>query len=186
MAETKTRTGSKAKTSRPRRTKRKIVEDHARSYFAAVAERDLEAMASHWAEDVVEEMPGIGVLRGPGAIKQYFRELFAAIPDAEIRLQRLVADDSQAAAEWRMTGTFTGAPYQGIEPTGRHVEFQGFDLLEIERSKIRSNTVYFDTSEFARQIGMLPPQDSGAERAMKSAFNAMTRVRKVVNERMGS
>jgi hypothetical protein len=31
---------------------------------------------------------------------------------------------------------------------------------------------------------MLPPQDSGAERAMKGAFNAVTRVRKAVNERV--
>jgi hypothetical protein len=85
-----------------------------------------------------------------------------------------------------MRGTFSGAPYQGIEPNGRDVELRGLDLLEIEKQKITSNTVYFDTGEFARQIGMLPPQDSGAERAMVGAFNAVTKLRKAVNERMGS
>jgi steroid delta-isomerase-like uncharacterized protein len=184
MAETEA--APKPKSTRTRRTKRKIVEDHARSYFDAVSERDPEAMAKHWADDVVEEVPGVGVLRGPDAIKAYFREMFAAVPDLEMTAQRVVADDTRAAVEWRMRGTFSGAPYQGIEPNGRHVELRGLDLLEIEKQKITSNTVYFDTGEFARQIGMLPPQDSGAERAMVGAFNAVTKLRKAVNERMGS
>jgi steroid delta-isomerase-like uncharacterized protein len=184
MAETTTDT--KAKTTRTRRTKRKIVEDHARSYFEAVASRDPEQMAKHWAEDVVEDVAGVGVLRGPAAIKAYFREMFAALPDAEMTVERLIADDSHAVVEWRLRGTFSGAPYQGIDPNGRHVELRGVDVLEIEKQKIKSNVVYLDTSEFARQIGMLPPQDSGAERAMKGAFNAVTKLRRAVNDRMGS
>jgi hypothetical protein len=38
---------------------------------------------------------------------------------------------------------------------------------------------------FARQIGMLPPLDSGAERAMKGAFNTVTKVRRAIDERRG-
>ena len=186
MADSGTASKPKSKTSRPRRTKRKIVEDHARSYFEAAAARDPEAMAKHWAEDGVEDIPGAGVLRGRDAIKGYFRELFAALPDLEMTVQRLVADESRAAVEWRMRGTFTGATFQGLEPTGRHIEFRGLDVLEVQGGKLKSNTVYFDTSEFARQVGMLPPLDSGAERAMKGAFNAVTRVRKAVTERRGS
>jgi steroid delta-isomerase-like uncharacterized protein len=186
MAESSTASKPKSKTSRPRRTKRQIVEDHVRSYFEAAAARDPEAMAKHWADDGVEEIPGAAVLRGPDAIRNYFRELFAALPDVEMIVQRVVADESAAAVEWRMRGTFTGGMFQGIEPTGRHVEIRGLDVLEVERGKLKSNTVYFDTTEFARQVGMLPPLDSGAERAMKSAFNAVTRMRKAVKERRGS
>jgi hypothetical protein len=39
------------------------------------------------------------------------------------------------------------------------------------------NTAYYDGMTFAREIGMLPPRDSQAERAMFAAFNAVTRVR---------
>ena len=46
-----------------------------------------------------------------------------------------------------------------------------------------SNTGYFDGASFARQIGMLPPDGSGADRAMKSAFNAVTKLRRAVAER---
>jgi hypothetical protein len=31
----------------------------------------------------------------------------------------------------------------------------------------------------------MPPMDSGAERAMKSAFNAMTKARRMISERTG-
>ena len=185
MPETKPAAAAKPKARRPRRTKRKIIEDHVRSFFDAVAARDPEAMAKHWADDLVEEVPMVGVMRGPDQVKQYFREMFAALPDAEMTIQRLVADDTSAAVEWRLRANFTGGPYQGIEPNGRHLELRGLDLIELEGGKIKSNTVYFDTSEFARQVGMLPPADSGAERAMVGAFNAVTKVRRAVNERVG-
>jgi hypothetical protein len=98
----------------------------------------------------------------------------------------VVAGEKQAAVEWRIRGTFDGAPFQGIDPTGRPIEMRGLDMLEIEDGKIRSITGYYDGAEYARQIGMLPPHDSGAERAMTTAFNALTKVRRAVNERRNS
>jgi hypothetical protein len=57
------------------------------------------------------------------------------------------------------------------------------DLLELEDDQIVSLTAYYDSAGYARQIGMLPADGSGADRAMKSAFNAVTKVRRVVAER---
>ena len=71
----------------------------------------------------------------------------------------------------------------GIEPTGKHIEIRGMDLFELEDGKLVSNTSYFDGASFARQIGMLPADGSGADRAMKSAFNAVTKLRRAVAER---
>ena len=197
MAETREKTapktGTKAKTdgakkqTKPRRSaKSREVEAHVRSYFDAVAARDPEAMASHWSPDGVEDLVPERVLRGPEEIKAFFREMFTAMPDLEMTVQRVVADDTHAVVEWRQTGTFTGAPFQGIEPNGRRIELRGMDILEVQGKKIVSNTAYWDGAAVPRQLGMLPPQDSGAERAMKTAFNAATRVRKAVNERRGA
>ena len=83
--------------------------------------------------------------------------------------------------QWRATGTFTGAPFQGIEPTGRRIELRGTDCLEIDDDgKITRNTAAYDGAAFARGIGMLPPENSGAEKAMRGAFNAVTKLRKAV------
>jgi steroid delta-isomerase-like uncharacterized protein len=185
MAETET-TGTDADETaagaKPRRriTRRKAVEAHARSYFEAVANRDTRAMADHWRADGVDDLVPLGPLRGTEEITAFFRELFEAVPDVETTVTRVVAGESQAAVEWRMTGHFTGAPFQGVDSTGRRVEIRGLDLLEIEDGEIVGNTAYYDGMTFARQIGLMPPENSSAETAMKSAFNAATKVRRAV------
>ena len=145
----------------------------------------MQAVAAGWREDGVEELVPTGVLRGREVIIRNLADMFAAAPDLETTVTRLIAGDKQAAVEWRMSGTFNGAPYQGIEPNGRAVEIRGFELFELEGGLIASTTVYYDGMAFGRQIGMLPPLDSGAERAMKSAFNAVTKLRRTIDERRG-
>ena len=190
-AKTTTKNSAKAKSegakkpARPRRSaKSRAVEEHIRSYFDALGRRDIEAVAAHWSPDGVEDVVPQGVYRGPGEISGMFSALVASTPDLETKVSRVVTDDRHAVVEWRMSGTFSGAPFKGLEPTGKRVELRGLDIFEVEDQKILSNTAYYDGASFARQIGMLPAQDSGAERAMKSAFNAVTRARRVVNERM--
>ena len=174
------------KQAKPRRSaKSREVEAVARSYFDAVASRDAEAMASHWSEDGTDDLVPVVVLRGPAEVESYFRELFEAVPDLDFQVQRVVADDRQAAVQWRLRGTFDGAAFQGLEPNGRQLELRGCDVLEIEDEKIVHNTAYYDGAAFARQVGMLPAQDSGAEKAMKGAFNAVTKLRRAIDERTG-
>ena len=97
-------------------------------------------------------------------------------------MDRITANSSAGAVEWRFQGTFTGAPFQGVEPNGKRVELRGCDVLEVRDGKIVKNNAFYDGMRFARAVGLMPPQDSGAERAMKSAFNAVTKVRKRIDE----
>jgi steroid delta-isomerase-like uncharacterized protein len=192
MAETRTISARKgnaeadsapaAKPQRTRITKRKANENHARSYFDALARRDADGMLEHWSEEGVVDLVPLGILRGGAQIGAFFRELFAAFPDLETTVTRLAAGQNEVAVEWRMSGNFTGEPFQGIEATGRPVELRGIDLIEIEDGKNVSNTAYYDGMAFAREIGLLPAQDSGAERAMRSAVNAATRLRRAVSD----
>jgi steroid delta-isomerase-like uncharacterized protein len=173
------------KPAKPRRSARvKAVEEAARGYFAALSARDAESMASCFTADGIEDIVPLGVFRGPGEVRTVFKELFAALPDVETTVTRVVADHEAAGVEWRMAGTFEGGSFQGIEPTGKRVQLRGFDLLEIdEDGKISRNTGYYDGADFARQIGLLPPQDSGAERVMRSGFNAITKLRREIASR---
>jgi steroid delta-isomerase-like uncharacterized protein len=188
MAQTRTAEEAKAaevkeKPQRKRITRRKAVEEKARSYFDAMDRRDAAAMAAHWREDGVEDVVPVGLKRGREELRDFFASMFAAMPDARTTVTRLVAGEQSCAVEWRLEGTFDGAPYMGIEPTGKHVELRGLDLLELEDGELVSNTAYFDGAGFARQIGMLPPDGSSADRAMKSAFNALTKARRALAER---
>lgn len=162
-------------------------EDVVRASFEALGKRDLDGMKQLYDAEVVEDIVPIGILRGQSAVLAFFGALFAAMPDLETTVGRLVAgDEGRVAVEWRMAGTFSGGAFQGIDPTGRRVEMRGFDLFEVRDGKIVSNTGYYDGAEFARQVGLMPPQDSGAERALKGAFNAVTKVRRTISERTGS
>jgi steroid delta-isomerase-like uncharacterized protein len=192
MAQTKTATkatdeatgsASSQKPQRKRITRRKAVEQQLRSYFEAMDNRDAHAMASHWREDGVEDIVPVGVLRGHDELRDYFASLFAAMPDARTTVTRLVAGEQSCAVEWRLEATLSGAPLMGIEPNGKHIEIRGIDLFELEDGELVSNTAYFDGAGLARQVGMLPPDGSGADRAMKGAFNAVTKLRRAVAER---
>lgn len=186
MAEAKAKSGSgAAKATAPKRKppKRKQVEATARRYFGALQLRDPDAMAACWSEDGVQDIVPLRVMRGPEEVRAFFAGLLAAMPDAETIVHNVVAGERDAAVEWRIVGTFTGEPFEGVRATGARVELRGLDLLEIEDDRILKNTVYYDGAAFMRQLGLLPPQDSGTEKAVKFAFNTVNKARRGVSER---
>ena len=150
----------------------------ARAAFDAVVRRDPDGIVALGAPGYVDDFVAIGELRGRDAIRDFFRETFAAFPDFAMTVDKIVADENSAVVQWHLSGTFSGGSFQGVRPTGRRVELRGVDVLEIADGLIQRNTVYYDGASFARQIGLLPSQGSRADRAMISAFNAVTRVRR--------
>lgn len=149
----------------------------AKAAFEAVNKRDLDAVTAFDAPDVIEEVIPSGTLYGPEGVRRYFTELFAALPDFTMTVERIVTDDTTAVVQWHLQGTFSGAAYQGVEPTGRRMDVRGADVMEIADGRIQRNTIYYDGLEVARQMGLLPRKDSSADRAMMTAFNVVTKVR---------
>jgi hypothetical protein len=45
-----------------------------------------------------------------------------------------------------------------------------------------SNFVVFDQMEVGRQLGLLPPDGSPPDRALKAAFNAKTKIAELISE----
>jgi len=58
------------------------------------------------------------------------------------------------------------------------VAISGCDVMEITDGVLHRNTIYYDGASFARQIGLLPPEGSAADRTMLRAFNLKTRLRR--------
>jgi steroid delta-isomerase-like uncharacterized protein len=160
-------------------------EDVARSYFDAIGRRDLDGIVSHYSDDVVVDALGQGISRGPKEMREFFAAIFDALPDSEMLTDRVLGGDGVAVVEWRLRGNFTGGPLFGIDPTDVWIEQRGCDVLEIEDGKILRNTAYQDGIEMLRQIGMMAPLDSPAERGLKQAFNLATRARKALKQRFG-
>jgi steroid delta-isomerase-like uncharacterized protein len=120
-------------------------------------------------------------------VLSWFRALFDAVPDLGMEVEDVAIAGQpgreRATVRWHLTGTFSGAPYMGIEPTGKRIDLHGMDLLDIEDGRIAGNNVYYDQLTFARQIGMIPPEDSLGDRLLTDGFNLVTKGRAKVRER---
>ena len=153
-------------------------------FRALFEDRDLSDPDRYWTDDSVDYFLGAGKsARGKEELTQWFRDLFAAVPDWKVEIENVFDDgDRQVVVQWHATGTFNGsAPFLGIEPNGRRIDMRAVDVFRLDsEGKVDTNTVYYDGADFARQLGMLPPRDSAADRAMLTAFNGLTKLKQRV------
>jgi glyoxylase-like metal-dependent hydrolase (beta-lactamase superfamily II)/predicted ester cyclase len=149
----------------------------ARRYFEAIDARDLETAVTLWAEGGRENVRGQVDTVAPDGVRQFIGGLIDAIPDLHMEIVSTTTEDDRCGVQWRLTGTFAGpGDFDGIAPTGRRIDLEGLDLITVRDGLIQSNDAFADGMTFARQIGMMPPQGSSAERRMTGAFNTKTRV----------
>jgi steroid delta-isomerase-like uncharacterized protein len=157
----------------------------ARQLFAALNTRDFDCLSRLGHEDVVDDFVVLGEVRGRAAVLKFFEELLGAFPDFRIDVARVTSAGEVAVVEWKAEGTFTGSPFQGILATGRRVRVRGVDCMRFEDGRLKHNTIYYDGASFARAIGLLPAQGSGAEKGMSAAFNALTKLRRAAGGLFG-
>jgi steroid delta-isomerase-like uncharacterized protein len=152
-----------------------------RSVFECLNRHDVSPLRAVWAEDVVERFPD-ETCHGADAITNYLERTFAAMPDFHMEIRALAEDGEHVFVRWQLTGTHTGA-FNGLEPTGRSIAVDGMDHFELREGRMISGFVVFDQMQIARALGVLPPDGSPADRAMKSAFNVKTRVAELISNR---
>jgi predicted ester cyclase len=98
------------------------------------------------------------------------------MPDWDMQVVTIAEQGDDVFVHWHLTGTHSGGPFQGIEPTGRRLELDGMDHFVLRDGVVVSNFVVFDQMQFARQVGLIPADGSRADRGMKAAFNAKSRL----------
>jgi hydroxyacylglutathione hydrolase len=149
----------------------------ARGYFKAIDDRDLEAAVAMWAEGGRENVRGRVDVLAPEGVREFIGELLNAVPDLDMQVLSTTAEGDRCGVHWRLKGTFAGpGGFGGVSPTGSPLAIEGFDLLTVKDGLIEANDAFTDSMTFARQVGMMPPMDSGAEQRMMGAFNAKTRL----------
>ena len=139
--------------------------------FAQLNTRDVTPLRRFWTDETVQRFPD-KTCRGADEIAAYFEEAFAALPDWHMEIVDLIEQDEHVFVQWHLTGTHTGGPVQGIEPTGRKIELDGMDHFVMRDGKTVSNFIVFDQLQWARQVGFLPKDGTTADKAAKAAFNA--------------
>jgi steroid delta-isomerase-like uncharacterized protein len=139
-----------------------------------INERDFEALRETYAPGMHERFPDREV-NGADEIIAYFEEVTGAFSGFHLEIVALAEDGEQVFIRWVLTGRHTGA-YIGIEATNKELKIDGMDNFVVREGKIHSNFVVFDRMQFAQQLGVMPPDDSRQDRAMKSLFNAKTKL----------
>jgi hypothetical protein len=71
-----------------------------------------------------------------------------------------------------MTGPWE---FLDLAPTGRAFEIEGIDSWVMRDGLIAGYDTFWDTSSLSRQIGVLPPVGSGAERAFARVQHVQAR-----------
>ncbi|HEY1834113.1 MAG TPA: ester cyclase [Solirubrobacteraceae bacterium] len=149
----------------------------ARRYFAAIDARDLDTAVALWAEGGRDNVRGRADVRAPEGVREFIGELIAAVPDLNMEVVSTTSEGDRCGVHWRLTGTFAGpSSFGGVAPTGSTIEIEGFDLMTVKDGLIQHNDAFTDSMTFARQVGMMPAQNSVAEQRMTGVFNVRTRL----------
>jgi len=144
---------------------------------AALNAHDVAAIKTVWTPNGEERFPD-AVCHGHDEIGRYFQEAFDAIPDLHVEPVAFAAEEDSVFMRSILSGTHTGGPFKGIAATGKRVNIPAIDHFTVRAGKIVSNFVVFDQMEMGRQLGLLPPENSAADRVLKVAFNGVTGVRR--------
>jgi steroid delta-isomerase-like uncharacterized protein len=105
--------------------------------------------------------------RGKAAVAAYLEQVWRTFPDLNFTWPEgpyCSFEGTKLACHWRVTGTMLGPIDPGFAPTGRTVQSDGVDLLELRDGLVCNYEGFFDARGMAQQIGVLPPPGSRAER----------------------
>jgi steroid delta-isomerase-like uncharacterized protein len=129
------------------------IEEHLR----AESSQDLQALLEGMTEDCynIVKCDPEPIYDGPEAVARRYQALWAALPDLDVRLRRLVAvDGDRVVTEHTLSGTHLGTLF-GVAPTGLPVQVDTAVVWELRDGRIRGETVYFDLATILRQVGVL-------------------------------
>lgn len=126
-------------------------------------------VASLCTEDIVLSDPALPEpARGRAAVRSYLEDVWRAFPDLTIATPDVPfvdVDRQRAALPWRISGTMLGrVEPTGFAPTGARVDVEGVDLYEFRDGLLARVQTHYDLMDWGRQLGLVPPHGSRAER----------------------
>ena len=154
------------------------------SYLEAVGRRERDAQMRFYAPDARGAISGVMQSASREQVRDFFGGVYDAFPDFALEVLDVVGDAEKAVVRWRVRGTFNGSgSFMGIRPTGKAVDLEGTDMIWVRDGQITRVEAYMDGMTMARQLGAMPPKDSGPDRLMTGALNGVTRLREALARR---
>jgi steroid delta-isomerase-like uncharacterized protein len=148
-----------------------FLEDWAARYLVAWNSHDVESIVAMCTEDVIWDDPALpDTYHGHDGLRRFMTQTLRCFPDLQIEeLEAPYASPTgpRALAPYRLNGTMLG-PWEptDIAPTGRRISFEGVDQWEFRGDRMCRYDTKYDLLAVARQMGVMPPQGSSADRLM--------------------
>lgn len=89
---------------------------------------------------------------GPESVKMLVTMFRSAMPDYQMKIDMMMADDHKVVARFVQWGTHVGAPLMGMPPSGRRAEWTEIGVLEIENGKIVKSWYEVDMLSMIQQL----------------------------------
>ena len=133
------------------RAQQALVEEHVRRENA----HDLPGiMATFGRRAWYDDEPWAEHHEGHDAVRRYYGDLLASLPDLHIEVTHCIAADEGVALEVRISGTHLGS-WRGLPATGRRVAFPLCGLYTFdEEGKIAGERIYYDRGSVLHQVGL--------------------------------
>lgn len=100
-------------------------------------------------------------VRGLERYKEVYAESAAAFPDAQYRIEDVVAEGDRVVTRWTMRATHQGA-YQGLAATGKACTVSGISIYRIADGRVGEAWVCSDDLGLFQQLGVVPLLASAA------------------------
>ena len=131
-----------------------------RRFFDEVVNRgDLDVVDELFAPEYVNRNTHPGQTPGPEGVKALVRNIRAAFPDIRETVEDMISSGDRVALRLTMSGTHTGTPFRGVQPSGKRVEVTGMGIVRVAGGKIPEAWFFFDRMAMYTQLGAItPPQ----------------------------
>jgi steroid delta-isomerase-like uncharacterized protein len=123
---------------------------------AAGWSRNMDRLMASYADDVIYEDPGIGLLlNGKEQVRGFAQPYFDAFPDLKAVITSTVISGNRGASEWRFSGTQVG-DLPGMPAANKRMDVRGASIYRFEGGKIKHKVDYLDWATVMRQLSATP------------------------------
>jgi predicted ester cyclase len=121
--------------------------------FEELDRGNLGVLDEMFAADYVLHLPGEDPL-DLTRTKQFYSELYSAIPDLTHTIEDQIAEDDKVVTRWTARGTHRGE-LLGREATGSQIAFSGINIYRIADGKLAESYVNWDLIGIAQQLRLV-------------------------------
>ena len=94
-------------------------------------------------------------VRGPAQLKPFVRNLRGTLPDLQISIQEIMAEEDKVMVRVLLEGTHSGSGL-GVPPSGRRIRVAGIVVIRVSKGQFVEGWNSWDQLGLLRQIGALP------------------------------